>query len=87
MSRRKRPKAAPSASSRPATASASTFPRRKIELLVSDEELGRRRAAMEAKGKAAGSPHTPRKRNVSTALRAYAAFATSAARGAVREVP
>jgi len=32
-------------------------------------------------------PELPRKRKVSTALRAYAAFATSAARGAVREVP
>jgi len=32
-------------------------------------------------------PEHPRKRKVSTALRAYAAFATSAARGAVREVP
>ncbi len=34
-----------------------------------------------------GSPAKPRKRAVSKALRAYAAFATSAARGAVREVP
>ena len=42
---------------------------------------------MEAKGKDAWKPAKPRKRNVSTALRAYAAFATSAARGAVREVP
>src|SRR6185437_5686805 len=63
------------------------IPARKIELLVSQEELARRRAAMEAKGKAAWKPAKPRKRQVSTALRAYAAFATSAARGAVREVP
>ena len=63
------------------------IPGRTIELLVSDEELARRRAAMDAKGKAGWKPAKPRKRNVSAALRAYAAFATSAARGAVRVVP
>jgi dihydroxy-acid dehydratase len=63
------------------------IPARTIKLLVSDETLAERRAAMEAKGKAAWKPAAPRKRNVTTALRAYAAFATSAARGAVREVP
>ena len=50
-------------------------------------EFANRRAAMEAKGANAWKPANPRKRAVSTALRAYAAFATSAARGAVREVP
>ncbi|MGO9741674.1 MAG: dihydroxy-acid dehydratase [Roseiarcus sp.] len=60
------------------------IPARKIELLVSDVELERRRAAQAAKG---WNPAKPRQRKVSTALRAYAAFATSAARGAVREVP
>jgi dihydroxy-acid dehydratase len=60
------------------------IPARKIELLVSDEELGRRREAQAAKG---WKPEAPRKRQVSTALRAYAAFAQSAARGAVRVVP
>jgi dihydroxy-acid dehydratase len=63
------------------------IPARKIELLVSDEQLAHRRAAMEAKGEAAWKPAGPRKRKVSTALRAYAAFAQSAARGAVRVVP
>jgi dihydroxy-acid dehydratase len=63
------------------------IPARKMELLVSDEEVAHRHAAMTAKGKAAWKPEAPRKRQVSTALRAYAAFATSAARGAVREVP
>ncbi len=63
------------------------IPARSIKLLVSDEVLRQRRAAMEAKGKNAWKPVAPRKRNVTTALRAYAAFATSAARGAVREVP
>jgi dihydroxy-acid dehydratase len=63
------------------------IPARTIELRVSDEALAERRAAMQAKGAAAWKPAAPRKRNVTTALRAYAAFATSAARGAVREVP
>jgi len=60
------------------------IPNRTIQLLVSDEELSERRALRQAKG---WKPDKPRKRNVTTALRAYAAFATSAARGAVREVP
>jgi dihydroxy-acid dehydratase len=63
------------------------IPERKIELLVSDEELSARRAAAEAKGAAAWKPEKPRKRQITTALRAYAAFAQSAARGAVRVVP
>ena len=63
------------------------IPARSIKLLVSDEVLAERRAAMEARGKDAWKPVAPRKRNVTTALRAYAKFATSAARGAVREVP
>jgi dihydroxy-acid dehydratase len=61
------------------------IPRRTIDLKVSDAVLAERRAAMQALGadawKAIG-----RKRKVSTALRAYAAFTTSAARGAVRDV-
>ena len=56
-----------------------------IALDVSDEELAKRRNAEEARGDAAWQP-TNRKRNVSTALQAYAALTTSAARGAVREV-
>ncbi|MGH6797645.1 MAG: dihydroxy-acid dehydratase, partial [Roseiarcus sp.] len=63
------------------------IPARSIDVLVDEAELGRRRAAMKAKGASAWKPAKPRKRAVSTALRAYAAFATSAARGAVREVP
>jgi dihydroxy-acid dehydratase len=61
------------------------IPTRKIHLAVSDAVLAERRAAMLAKGKGAWKPQ-PRTRQVSTALRAYAAFATSAARGAVRDV-
>ncbi len=63
------------------------IPARSIRLVVSDEELARRRAAMEQKGPEAWKPAKPRKRNVTTALKAYAALTTSAARGAVREIP
>ena len=63
------------------------IPARTINVLVDDATLSARRAAMEAKGKDAWKPAKPRTRMVSQALRAYAAFATSAARGAVREVP
>ena len=62
------------------------IPKRVLRLAVSDEELARRRAAMEAKGACAWKP-APRERKVSKALRAYALLATSAARGAVRELP
>jgi dihydroxy-acid dehydratase len=62
------------------------IPNRTIELLVSDETLAARRAAMEAKGKDAWKPAAPRPRKVSAALRAYAAMTTSAAKGAVRDV-
>ncbi len=58
--------------------------RRRLELLVDDDELARRRAKMEA----AEHPWQPvaRERPVSAALRAYARLATSAAYGAVRDV-
>jgi dihydroxy-acid dehydratase len=61
------------------------LPNRAIRLEVSPEELTRRRAAMEARGDAAWQPER-RTRRVSTALQAYAALTTSAARGAIREV-
>ncbi|GGA89024.1 dihydroxy-acid dehydratase [Brucella endophytica] len=63
------------------------IPNRKIHLAVDDTELARRREAMEAKGDKAWKPAEERKRKVTTALRAYAAMATSAAKGAVRQVP
>jgi dihydroxy-acid dehydratase len=63
------------------------IPGRSLTLSVPDDVLAARRAAMEAKGDAAWQPAEPRKRQVTTALKAYAALATSAARGAVREVP
>ncbi|EEA94069.1 dihydroxy-acid dehydratase [Pseudovibrio sp. JE062] len=62
------------------------IPNRKIEMRVSDEELASRRTAMEAKGKDAWKPAEKRTRKVSTALKAYAAMTTSAAKGAVRKV-
>ncbi|MFE4862565.1 dihydroxy-acid dehydratase [Streptomyces sp. NPDC056670] len=57
------------------------IPNRTIELLVSDDELATRREAL-------GGVFAPkdRERKVSAALRAYAAMATSADRGAVRDV-
>jgi len=62
------------------------IPNRRIHLAVEDAEIARRRDAMMAKGASAWKP-APRKRAVSTALKAYAAMATSAAKGAVRIVP
>jgi dihydroxy-acid dehydratase len=61
------------------------IPNRSIRLAVAPEVVAARRAAEEARGTEAWKPHQ-RKRKVSTALKAYAAFATSAARGAVRDV-
>jgi len=61
------------------------IPNRTIELKVADPVLAERRAAMLARGDQAWRA-LGRKRNVSSALRAYAAFTTSAARGAVRDV-
>ncbi|SFN72999.1 dihydroxyacid dehydratase [Mesorhizobium sp. NFR06] len=63
------------------------IPNRSIRLAVSDAELDARRKAMAAKGADAWKPAEKRKRKVTTALRAYAAFATSADKGAVRKVP
>ena len=61
------------------------IPRRSVRLAVDEATLEARRKAMEAKGAAAWKP-LGRKRKVSTALKAYAHFATSAAMGAVRKV-
>ena len=62
------------------------IPNRRIHLAISDEELQARRDAMNARGKDAWQPTEQRGRVVSQALRAYAALATSADRGAVRDV-
>jgi dihydroxy-acid dehydratase len=60
------------------------IPSRTITLAVPEAELARRRAEQDAKG---WTPAAPRARKVSTALRAYAMLATSAAQGAVRVLP
>ena len=60
------------------------IPTRELTLDVPQEELGRRRAELEANG---GYKPKNRVRPVTDALRAYAAFAQSADKGAVRIVP
>jgi len=60
------------------------IPNRSIKLAVSDADIATRRTKQDATG---WKPAEPRQRNVSTALKAYAAFATSAAMGAVRKLP
>ena len=60
------------------------IPARSIHLAVSEGDLAKRRAAQDAKG---WKPAKPRARKVSQALRAYGLFATSAATGAVRQLP
>ena len=61
------------------------IPRRVIHWVVTEDELKRRRAVMENRGVKAWRP-VKRERQVSPALRAYAAMTTSAAKGAVRDV-
>ena len=59
------------------------IPNRRINVLVSDEELAKRRAEQNAKG---WKPAQPRPRKVSSALKAYAKLVMSADKGAVRDV-
>ncbi len=59
------------------------IPNRSIDVLLSDEELARRRAEQDAKG---WKPAQARPRKVSAALKAYALLATSADKGAVRDL-
>ncbi|MBO7306331.1 MAG: dihydroxy-acid dehydratase, partial [Bacteroidales bacterium] len=61
------------------------IPDRKIELNVSGEELEKRRAAMEERGKNAWQPQN-RDRYISKALKAYSAMVSSADKGAIRIV-
>jgi len=60
------------------------IPNRTLNLAIDADELDRRRADMDAKGADGWKPK--RERTVSMALKAYAAMATSASRGAVRDV-
>ena len=59
------------------------IPNRSINVLVSDDELAKRRAVQDQKG---WKPAKPRPRQVSAALKVYAKFATSADKGAVRDL-
>ncbi|BCO27385.1 dihydroxy-acid dehydratase [Rhodoferax lithotrophicus] len=59
------------------------IPNRSINVLVSDEELARRRVEQDALG---WKPVQPRPRKVSAALKAYAKLVMSADKGAVRDV-
>jgi len=59
------------------------IPNRTINLAVDDATLAARREAQEEKG---WQPAEKRKRKVTTALKAYAALTTSAAKGAVRQI-
>ncbi len=61
------------------------IPNRSIRVVLDDEVLAQRRAAMQARGEQAWQP-VARDRAVSQALQAYAAMTTSAARGAVRDL-
>jgi dihydroxy-acid dehydratase len=61
------------------------IPNRRIHLAVEKSTLETRRAAMEARGNQAWKP-VARVREVSAALRAYAAMTTSADTGAVRDI-
>ena len=62
------------------------IPNRRIDLVLSDDELNQRRAAMDAKGKVGWQPAKPRPRKVSTALQAYGKMVTSADKGAIRDL-
>lgn len=59
------------------------IPNRSINVLLSDEELAARRAGQDEKG---WTPAQARPRKVSAALKAYALLATSADKGAVRDL-
>ena len=61
------------------------IPNRSINVSLSDDELQKRRLRMEGKGAQAWKPQ-PRERKISRALEAYALMATSAAKGAVRDI-
>jgi dihydroxy-acid dehydratase len=61
------------------------IPGRRIHLAITDQQLGERRATMEARGAGAWKP-VGRQRLVPASLLAYAAMTTSADTGAVRDV-
>lgn len=61
------------------------IPQRIIKVELTDEQLAERRKAEESRGKAAFTP-TSRQREVSKALKAYAAMVSSADKGGVRMI-
>jgi dihydroxy-acid dehydratase len=62
------------------------IPNRIIRVAISNEELEKRRAEMDAKDADAWKPTEVRTRKVTTALKAYGLMATSADKGAVRRI-
>ena len=62
------------------------IPERKINMLVDDKEISRRREIETSKGKDAFKP-IGRDRKISKALKIYSALASSADKGAVRKLP
>jgi dihydroxy-acid dehydratase len=62
------------------------IPNRTIDVLISDDEMAKRRDAMNAKGKDGWKPEADRPRSVSSALKFYAKTVTSADKGAVRDL-
>lgn len=62
------------------------IPRRVIRVDISDEELEKRRETMNGRGEAAWKPTEVRTRLVTKALKAYGMMASSADKGAVRQI-
>lgn len=62
------------------------IPNRRIDVMLEPAELAARREQMDAKGDQAWKPSISRTRRISSALKAYAMLATSADRGAVRDL-
>ena len=62
------------------------IPNRSMNVAVSDAVLAERRAVMDAKGADGWKPAQKRERIVSRSLQAYALMATSADKGAVRDL-
>ena len=61
------------------------IPARKIDVFLSDEELGKRRLEEEKRGENAFTP-LKRRRKISKALKSYAKLVSSADEGAIRQI-
>ena len=62
------------------------IPKRSMNVALDDATLAERRAEEDARGDQAWQPLEERPRQVSTALKVYARMATSADKGAVRDL-